>query len=147
MSFFNVINILSLLPHYNTIINLLFHLTSKFYFYSETNVVFKFPQPMILDGVKTKGTPILQINNCDFTYPGAKKPQLIGVTVKCSMASRVACVGANGAGKSTMIKILTGEMKPSSGTVKKHVSINTKSEGERASRIWKHCSYRHSDFY
>ena len=77
---------------------------------------------MILDGVKTKGTPILQINNCDFTYPGAKKPQLIGVTVKCSMASRVACVGANGAGKSTMIKILTGEMKPSSGTVKKHVS-------------------------
>ena len=86
---------------------------------------------MILDGVKTKGTPILQINNCDFTYPGAKKPQLIGVTVKCSMASRVACVGANGAGKSTMIKILTGEMKPSSGTVKKHVSINTKAKEER----------------
>ena len=79
-----------------------------------------FPQPMILDGVKTKGTTILQINNCDFTYPGAAKPQLVGVTVKCSMSSRVACVGANGAGKSTMIKILTGEMKPSKGTVKKH---------------------------
>ena len=87
---------------------------------SQTKVKFTFPQPMILDGVKTKGTTILQINNCDFTYPGAAKPQLVGVTVKCSMSSRVACVGANGAGKSTMIKILTGEMKPSKGTVKKH---------------------------
>ena len=87
---------------------------------SETKVVFNFPQPTILDGVKTKGTPILQMNNCDFTYPGASKPQLTGVTVKCSMASRVACVGANGAGKSTMIKLLTGEMKPTHGTVKKH---------------------------
>ena len=33
-SFFNVINILSLLPHYNTIINLLFHWTSNFLIYS-----------------------------------------------------------------------------------------------------------------
>ena len=87
---------------------------------SETKVKFTFPQPMILDGVKTKGTAILQMNNCDFTYPGAAKPQLTGVTVKCSMASRVACVGANGAGKSTMIKLLTGEMKPTRGSVKKH---------------------------
>jgi elongation factor 3 len=87
---------------------------------SETKVKFKFPQPTILDGVKTKGTAILQMTNVNFTYPGAAKPQLTGVTVKCSMASRVACVGANGAGKSTMIKLLTGEMKPSAGVVKKH---------------------------
>jgi elongation factor 3 len=87
---------------------------------SETKVKFNFPQPLILDGVKTKGTPILQMNNVSFTYPGAEKPQLSGVSIKCSMASRVACVGANGAGKSTMIKLLTGELKPSSGTVKKH---------------------------
>jgi elongation factor 3 len=36
------------------------------------------------------------------------------------MASRVAIVGANGAGKSTMIKLLTGEMKPTVGSVYKH---------------------------
>merc|ERR1712164_79700 len=36
------------------------------------------------------------------------------------MASRVAIVGANGAGKSTMIKLLTGELKPSAGRVHKH---------------------------
>jgi len=36
------------------------------------------------------------------------------------MASRVAIVSANGAGKSTMIKLLTGELKPSTGIIKKH---------------------------
>jgi ATPase subunit of ABC transporter with duplicated ATPase domains len=29
--------------------------------------------------------------------------------IRCSLSSRVACVGKNGAGKSTMIKLLTGE--------------------------------------
>ena len=94
---------------------------AKSYFeLSKTKVKFNFPQPTMLDGVKTKGTSILQMNDVDFTYPGAAKPQITNVTVKCSMASRVACVGANGAGKSTMIKLLTGEMKPSRGSVKKH---------------------------
>jgi elongation factor 3 len=36
------------------------------------------------------------------------------------MASRVAIVGANGAGKSTMIKLLTGELKPTRGEIKQH---------------------------
>ena len=85
-----------------------------------TKVQFKFPQPTLLDGVKTKGTAILSMNNCSFKYPSAATNQLNNVTVKCSMASRVAIVGANGAGKSTMIKLLTGEMKPTTGTVYKH---------------------------
>ena len=94
---------------------------AKSYFeLSSTKVQFKFPQPTLLDGVKTKGTAILSMNNCSFKYPSAEKNQLNNVTVKCSMASRVAIVGANGAGKSTMIKLLTGEMKPTVGTVSKH---------------------------
>jgi len=36
------------------------------------------------------------------------------------MASRVGCVGENGAGKSTMIKLLTGEIVPQKGEVWKH---------------------------
>ena len=80
-----------------------------------TSLVFKFPKPGNLAGVKNKGRSILQMNDVDFTYPGAEKPQLTNVTVCASMASRVAIVGANGAGKSTMIKLLTGEMKPTRG--------------------------------
>ena len=94
---------------------------AKSYFeLGSTKVQFKFPQPTLLDGVKTKGAAILSMNNCSFKYPSAEKNQLNNVTVKCSMASRVAIVGANGAGKSTMIKLLTGEMKPTTGTVSKH---------------------------
>lgn len=53
-----------------------------------------------------------------FTYPGAPKPQLNNVTVQCSLSSRIACVGENGAGKSTMIKLLTGELVPDKGSGK-----------------------------
>jgi len=38
------------------------------------------------------------------------------VTVQVSLSSRVACVGENGAGKSTMIKLLTGELEPDAGS-------------------------------
>ena len=94
---------------------------AKSYFeLGSTRIQFKFPQPSLLDGVKTKGTPILTMTNCSFKYPSAEKNQLNNVSVKCSMASRVAIVGANGAGKSTMIKLLTGEMKPTVGSVYKH---------------------------
>jgi len=83
---------------------------------------FKFPPPGNLEGITTKGKPILKMADITFTYPGAPGPQLRNVTVRCSLASRVACVGVNGAGKSTMIKLLTGELEPDlgSGDVWKH---------------------------
>lgn len=40
-----------------------------------------------------------------FTYPGNTVPTIMDMTVRASMGSRVACVGQNGAGKSTMIKV------------------------------------------
>jgi len=39
------------------------------------------------------------------------------------MASRVAVVGANGAGKSTAIKLLIGELKPASGVIWRHANM------------------------
>merc|ERR1719218_462263 len=83
---------------------------------------FSFPNPGALPGINSKGKAILKMTNITFTYPGAPKPQLNNVTVQVSLASRVACVGENGAGKSTMIKLLTGELEPDegSGEVWKH---------------------------
>jgi len=91
-----------------------------YYDLSASTLAFRFPTPGPLDGVKSKGRPILSMTDVAFTYPGATKPQLEKVSIRVSMASRIACVGANGAGKSTMIKLLTGELKPSSGQVYKH---------------------------
>jgi elongation factor 3 len=83
---------------------------------------FNFPCPGPLPGVKSKGKAILRMDNIKFTYPGVKKAQLVNVSVQVSLSSRVACVGENGAGKSTMIKLLTGELEPDegSGDVVKH---------------------------
>merc|ERR1712039_707349 len=47
------------------------------------------------------------------------------ITLTVCMASRVAVVGANGAGKSTAIKLLIGELKPDSGTIWRHQNIPT----------------------
>jgi len=83
---------------------------------------FTFPKPGPLTGVNSKGKAIMKMTNISFTYPGAPKPQLNNVSVQVSLSSRVACVGVNGAGKSTMIKLLTGELEPNagSGDVYKH---------------------------
>jgi len=83
---------------------------------------FNFPQPGPLPGINSKGKAIMKMTNISFTYPGVKKAQLNNVTIQVSLSSRVACVGENGAGKSTMIRLLTGELEPDegSGAVWKH---------------------------
>ena len=62
----------------------------------------------------------MKMSKCTFTYPGNKNPTLSDISVQISLSSRVACVGENGAGKSTMIKPLVGEIEPQTGDVWKH---------------------------
>ena len=81
---------------------------------------FKFPQPGPIEGVKSKGKALMKMAHCTFTYPVNTKPTLYDITVQVSLSSRVACVGENGAGKSTMIKLLVGEIEPQEGDVWKH---------------------------
>jgi elongation factor 3 len=81
---------------------------------------FKFPQPGPIEGVKSKGKALMKMANCTFTYPCNEKPTLFDITVQVSLSSRVACIGENGAGKSTMIKLLVGEIEPQVGDVWKH---------------------------
>jgi elongation factor 3 len=86
----------------------------------ESKLKFTFPPPGNLDGITSKGKAIIKMDDVVFTYPSASRPQVAGVTIRCSLASRVACLGPNGAGKSTIIKLLTGELEPDSGRVWKH---------------------------
>jgi elongation factor 3 len=81
---------------------------------------FKFPQPGPIEGVKSKGKALMKISNATFTYPTNTKPTLYNITIQVSLSSRVACIGENGAGKSTMIKLLVGEIEPQEGEVWKH---------------------------
>eukprot|EP00992_Anisonema_acinus_P001619 TRINITY_DN10509_c0_g1_i7.p1 TRINITY_DN10509_c0_g1~~TRINITY_DN10509_c0_g1_i7.p1 ORF type:complete len:953 (+),score=249.63 TRINITY_DN10509_c0_g1_i7:298-3156(+) len=84
---------------------------------------FKFPEPGYLEGVKSKSKVILRMNGVGFTYPGTTRKILTGVGIYCSLLSRVAVLGVNGAGKSTMIKLLTGELVPDEGEIVKHPNL------------------------
>jgi len=93
------------------------HPEAKAYFELKTDKFsFRFPKPGQLPGVTSKGKAIMKMSNITFTYPGAAKAQLNNVSIQVSLSSRVACVGVNGAGKSTMIKLLTGELEPDTGS-------------------------------
>merc|ERR1711937_894180 len=92
----------------------------SFFTLTATKSKFKFPTPGMIEGVKSKGKALMKMNKCTFTYPGNEKPTLFDITVQASLSSRVACVGENGAGKSTMIKLLVGEIEPQEGDVWKH---------------------------
>merc|ERR1712174_133686 len=92
----------------------------SFFTLTATKSKFKFPTPGMIEGVKSKGKALMKMNKCTFTYPGNEKPTLFDITVQASLSSRVACIGENGAGKSTMIKLLVGEIEPQIGDVWKH---------------------------
>merc|ERR1711862_600099 len=97
------------------------HPAARAYFsFTESKLKFKFPQPGPIEGVKSKGKALMKMNKCTFTYPVNETPTLFDISVQVSLSSRVACVGENGAGKSTMIKLLVGEIEPQVGDVWKH---------------------------
>ena len=53
---------------------------------------------------------IVSVELCDltFTYPGAEKPTIEGMSFKWNKGERLAVVGYNGAGKTTLIKLVMG---------------------------------------
>merc|ERR1712157_468252 len=78
---------------------------------------FTFPEPGVLEGVKSRSKVILRMNNVVFQYPTKDKPTIFDINLTVSQVSRVAVIGANGAGKSTAIKVLVGEQLPTEGSI------------------------------
>ncbi len=66
-------------------------------------------------------TPIkegVEFDDVHFTYPGTDSPVLRGVSFKIRPGETAAFVGANGAGKTTIVKLLCRFYEPDSGTIK-----------------------------
>jgi ATP-binding cassette subfamily B protein len=59
----------------------------------------------------------IEVRNLVFTYPGAVKPVLDGVSLRIRRGETVAFVGATGSGKSTLISLLPRLHEPPAGTV------------------------------
>ncbi len=84
---------------------------------SDRTISFSFPKPNNL------GTSMLTINKVDAGYDGI--PVLKNINLSISNDSRIALVGANGNGKSTLIKLIAGNLDPMKGSIikKKNLKI------------------------
>src|SRR5580698_3456441 len=76
----------------------------------EATIHFKFPQP------PASGRTVIEVTNLTKHY--GEKRVLDNVSFTIERGDRIALVGANGAGKSTMIRMLSGLEDPTSGTLK-----------------------------
>merc|ERR1712003_133781 len=90
---------------------------------SNETMKFTFPEPGAMEGVKSRSKVVLRMNNVSFQYPTKDKPTIMDVSLTVSQVSRVAVIGANGAGKSTAIKVLVGEQKPTEGAIWKAAGL------------------------
>jgi ABC-type multidrug transport system fused ATPase/permease subunit len=61
--------------------------------------------------------PEIKLVNVTFTYPSQPRPAVSGITLNIPPGKSVAFVGPSGAGKTTMIDILLGVLKPDEGEV------------------------------
>ncbi|KAF9933032.1 hypothetical protein FBU30_006707 [Linnemannia zychae] len=90
----------------------------------EPPVTIPLPTPMELRG---NPTTLLSLNNVTYSYPGAAErkngPVIQNVSLSLHPSSRIALLGPNGCGKSTLMSLLSGEAAPTSGTVERFSSL------------------------
>ena len=62
-------------------------------------------------------SPLIELDDVTFSYPGASKLTLAGVSLVVRPEERIALVGENGAGKTTLAKLVLGLYSPSGGRI------------------------------
>src|SRR3569833_557642 len=95
----------------------------SYYTLSAANAQFKFPTPGILTGVKSVTRAVIRMTNVSYTYPNAPKPSLIDITNQQTQTTHETNNKPNRASKTTLIKLLTGEVIPSVGKIDKHPNL------------------------
>ncbi|KAM9224713.1 ATP-binding cassette sub-family F member 3 [Dugong dugon] len=83
----------------------------------ESEVVLKFP-----DGFEKFSPPILQLDEVDFYYDPAHVI-FSRLSISADLESRICVVGENGTGKSTMLKLLLGDLAPVRGIRHAHRNL------------------------
>ena len=84
---------------------------------SNGTIKFAFSEPGLLEDVRSRSKVVLRMTCVDFQYPSKDRPTIVDVNLTVSQVSRVAVIGANGAGESTVIKGLVGEQLPTLGSI------------------------------
>ncbi|KAJ8256855.1 hypothetical protein COCON_G00190070 [Conger conger] len=83
----------------------------------ESEVSLRFP-----DNFEKLSPPVLQLDEVEFYYSPDQR-LFTGLCVSADLESRICIVGENGAGKSTMLKLLMGELTPINGIRQAHRNL------------------------
>ncbi|CAG8471038.1 129_t:CDS:10 [Cetraspora pellucida] len=88
----------------------------------ETPSTFKFK----FSDVEKLPPPVLQFDEVSFSYNGSSNPKDLlykDLDLAVDMDSRIALVGPNGVGKSTLLKLMMGELQPVKGRISRHTNL------------------------
>lgn len=78
------------------------------------------PDPQLQKSVdinKLNGAMSIEFQNVKFTYPEANTPTLSDLNLQIKPGEKIALVGINGAGKTSIVKLLSGFYQPDSGAI------------------------------
>lgn len=82
----------------------------------------KFPNPSWPPGMM-EGDPLVRLEHTSFQYNSQSEALLQDLTLNISRGSKIALVGKNGCGKTTLVKLVTGELEKK-GTIRGNLWVN-----------------------
>lgn len=68
---------------------------------------------------------LISLENVSFRYPQAPKPALQDIDLTVHPGDRIGVVGLNGAGKTSLVRLLTNDLNPTCGTLKTYPRLKT----------------------
>ncbi|KAL0563623.1 hypothetical protein V5O48_018441, partial [Marasmius crinis-equi] len=87
-------------------------------------VEMKKPLRFNFEDIRKLPPPIIAFNEVAFSYSGKKADFLYqNLSFGIDMDARIAILGANGTGKSTLLNLITGTLQPVEGTISKHSNL------------------------
>ena len=69
-----------------------------------------------VEEAERSGRKVIEVRNISYSYDGT--PLIDGLSIKIMRGDRVGLIGNNGVGKSTLLRLLLGQLQPQSGTIK-----------------------------